>query len=377
MKRVLLVIPKLTSFRFFLTELAEALADSGVDVHLACDVAESSGEPHVLVHPVGFPRGMNLPAHLRAARQLDGIVRRVQPDIVHAHFSAAIFTTALARGRDWPRTIGTFQGLNYTLNTGTAARLARLAETWAAQRLDEVWVLTDDDLTALRRDAPRANAHRQNGFGFGCVLERFHPDCVPPEERRKLRTSFGFGQDDCVFVFVGRRVWFKGYPLVGRAFLAVAGQAPAARLMLVGDADLLHPSGLSADEEATLLAHPQVADAGFQADVPPYLAVSDAMVFPSAREGVPVSVMEATAMGLPVITLDSRGCREVVRNEVNGLIAGAATVEAVADAMLRLARDTQLRQALGRQAFAMRAQFDRSVYVQEQIAIYRQLIIRA
>lgn len=378
MQRVLLVIPKFTSFQFFLTEVAAALTDSGVEVHLACDAGDGllGHQRGVRVHQVAFPRGMDLLAHWRAAGQLNRIVQRVQPDIVHAHFSAAIFTTALARRRRWPFTLGTFHGLNYVLNTSRTARLARLAETWSATRLDAAWVLTDDDLAALERDAPRANVQRQSGYGIGCVLERFDPARVSPEERRALRARLGLNESDYVFVFVGRRVWFKGFPLVAKAFLSIANSLPAAKLLLVGAADPIHPSGLSSQEEATLLGHPQVVDAGFQPDLPPYLAVASAMVFPSSREGVPVSVMEAVAMGLPVITLDSRGCREVVRHGVNGLIAESPTAEAVAAAMMRLAQDAELGVRLGSQAFAMRDHFDRHLYVQWQLAIYREVLAR-
>jgi len=123
-----------------------------------------------------------------------------------------------------------------------------------------------------------------------------------------------------VFVFVGRFAQFKGFDLAVRAFLRVAAEDARLRLLLVGAPDPLHPTGLSADEERARKDCRQILDVGHQTDVRPYLLAADAMVFPSQREGFAVCLMEALAMGVPVITRDARGCREVVRDETDGLV---------------------------------------------------------
>src|SRR5438477_7057284 len=100
--RVLLIMPSIASYDAFLASLGAAMCGDGDEVHLACSVANfakpgaevsepvatRSGGP--TIHPINFARGMNPIAHLRAARRLDALVERLRPDVVHAHFDAAI-----------------------------------------------------------------------------------------------------------------------------------------------------------------------------------------------------------------------------------------------------------------------------------------------
>jgi glycosyltransferase involved in cell wall biosynthesis len=110
-----------------------------------------------------------------------------------------------------------------------------------------------------------------------------------------------------------------------------------ARLLLIGARDRLHPTGLSAEKERALKASPQVIDIGFRTDVERCLPAADVLLFPSRREGTPVCAMEALALGVPVITCDARGCCEVVRDGVDGLVlrdGRLATLRAAMQAVL-------------------------------------------
>ncbi len=254
--RLLLVIPSLASYDF-LHELCRDLVADGTEVHLACSPqlhwakVQSPEEDGVRRHAIKFARGMNPVHHLRAARELDRLVAAIRPDLVHVHFSAAIFTAALARQRAWPKTIGTFHGVAFLAMRGWKAALLRVMETWSAQALDSLWVLTDDDRENLRAAAPRAVVHRLPGFGLGCDLARF----LPPNdaEREALRSQFGIASGQVVFIFVGRFVAFKGFAIAARAFLRLATTHPAVRLLLVGARDGLHPTGQTAGEEEQVL----------------------------------------------------------------------------------------------------------------------------
>ena len=377
--RLLFVVPNVVSYRVFLAELSAALHAGGHEVHVACStdaLFKLEGEPDTAatLHPLTFPRGMNPPGHLRAARQLEALVARLQPDLIHAHFSAALFTTAVAHRARWPVTLGTFHGMSFPLVPGVKGRILRTAESWTATRFDRVWVLTGDDRDALRSAAPSARVEVHRSCGIGCALERFHPDRVPAAERAALRAELGLAPEHCVFVFVGRFVDFKGFGLTVRAFLRLAATHPRLRLLLVGSTDPIHPTGLTPVEEDARGKSAQIVDAKHRSDVWRYLAISDAMVFPSQREGMPVCSMEALAMGVPVITSDTRGCREVVRDGIDGCVLRESTVEAMTAAMSRLANDPGLRRKMSAAALAGRERFSRAAYIREQIEIYeRQL----
>jgi glycosyltransferase involved in cell wall biosynthesis len=317
---------------------------------------------------------MNPISHLRSALLLNQLVSAIKPDIVHAHFSAAIFTTALARRRHWPTTIGTFQGLSFPLVHGKRALLLKWAESLAASQLDENWVLSDDDLVILRAAAPRAKITKQAALGFGCNLDRFDAAKYSETAHQTLLRTLGLTPEQHVFIFVGRYVYYKGFDLVVRAFLKFVQDQPEARLLLVGARDPLHATGLSADEERRLKEAPQILDLGWQSEVEKYLAISHIMLFPSEREGMPVSVMESLAMGVPVITRDSRGCRDVVRDRVDGIVLSECTVEKLISAMSSLVFNSPLREQLASHALAGRSRCDRQHYIAEQTQIYERIL---
>lgn len=376
--RLLLVIPSIVSYDF-LRELCRDLTADGTEVHLACAPDAIWGKTQVVErdgvqrHTIKFARGMNPLHHLRAARELNRLVEALQPDLVQVHFSAAIFTTALARTRRWPATIGTFHGVCFSAMRGWKAALLRVMETWAAQRLDAVWVLTDDDRENLQAAAPRAVVRRLPGLGLGCDLEQF----APPNtlEREALRTKFGLGPEQVAFVFVGRFVDFKGFAITTGAFLRLAATNANVRLLLAGARDGLHPTGLTVQEEEQLKNCPQIVDLGFRTDVRNCLAAADVMVFPSRREGMSVCLMEALATGLPAITADSRGCREIVRDGIDGRVIREPTVENFVAAMKAAADDGAQRRRWSEGAIADRARFDRRGFVAEQKRIYQDCVV--
>ena len=376
--RLLLVIPKLVSYRSFLRELCLSLVADGAEIHIACSreklwgVDAPPGEDGIHMHGIEFPRGMNPASHLRAARELNRLVEALQPEVIHAHFSAAIFTTALARTARWPATFATFHGVSFLAMTDWKAILLRAAETWAARRFDAAWVLTDDDGDGLRAAARGAVVRRLPGFGMGCDLERFAP--VSADAREALRAKLGLEPGQVVFAFVGRFTDFKGFGLAVRAFLRLAESNPNVRLLLIGSRDRLHPTGLSRAEEEVLAKSPRVIDAGYRTDVESCLAAADVMVFPSRREGMPVCLMESLALGVPAITSDTRGCRDVVRDGIDGLVLRDHGIESLFPAMQRVAGDEALRQKWAVRALADRDRFSRGHFVAAQKQIYETAI---
>lgn len=335
--RLLQIVPLHDSYRVFLKDLRNTLFADGHEVHTLCrmgpgntrDYAE--GEDPGCLH-FALPRGANPAGHVFSALRLRRVIRRLRPDIINAHFSSAILTAAVARsmGRLGALWYATFQGLQFPLAEGTRGRLLRHAEAFAARRMDAVWVLTEDDAAALRNVAPKARVLLQKSPGFGCA-ERFLDTPLPSaSERARLRAETGCKPDHTVFIFIGRLVAFKGFHLAARAFFSAARENLHLRWIVIGELDPLHPSGLSEAEWKTFLNHPAISWQRTQDDVLPWLDLSDAMLFPTSREGMPVSVMEALARRVPVLTNRVRGCRELITEGVNGHFFADPTPEAIA-----------------------------------------------
>ncbi len=326
------------------------------------------------VHHIDFARGANPATHLRSALQLRNLVAEIKPQLIHCHFGATAFTGALARQPGWPGTITTVQGLTFPQSRGLRKFLFMACEYWSQRRMDGTWVLTQSDVDAFKRIGVRNRVFLQNSKGFGCRLDLFDRARYPEHTLRELRLQLRILPDDFVFIFVGRQVYFKGFAVLFRAFMSIAENYPQVKLLLVGERDPLHPTGLSAREERSVQESSNVISVGWVNDVSKYLALAQVNVFPSRREGMPVNLMESLAMGIPVITSDSRGCRDVVTHNHDGLLIDQPTAVSVGAAMQLLLRDTSLRLRFSENALAGRGRFDRTAWISEQITIYERLL---
>src|SRR5690606_8224798 len=123
-----------------------------------------------------------------------------------------------------------------------------------------------------------------------------------------------------------------------------------ARLWLIGDVMASERDQATVEQVRAVLpaaAAARTSLLGRRTDVPDLLRASDVFVLPSHREGLPVGLMEAMACGLPVITTDIRGAREVVGHGRAGIVVPARDPLALAEALCRLAADEALRTRLG------------------------------
>ena len=376
MAKLLLIVPTLSSYEAFLSDFAEAAVSAGHEVHVAMQLALLDGrsvEAHpsfktgVQQHRISMPRGANPFAALKAAKELRGLVSQIEPDWIQAHFSAAALVCALAKTRSWPLTSCIIQGLACTLARGKARLAAWIGERLAMARLDEMWVLTQDDFSVIEAwDSKKARL--QEAPGFGCRIDRFNVENYSAEWRSERRSELGVQPDECVLVYVGRLAAFKGFDRVVHAYQNLREKEVPVRLLILGAFDPLHASGLTSEEVQVLKQDPSVIQPGWQENVAEWLAISDICVFPSEREGMPVCLMESLSMGVPVITADSRGCRDVVQDGVDGYVLEDPSILNLADQIEGLLKSPELLSSLRRASLAGRSRFDRANYVAEQLS---------
>jgi glycosyltransferase involved in cell wall biosynthesis len=164
----------------------------------------------------------------------------------------------------------------------------------------------------------------------------FHP--VAAGDKEALRDRLGIPRGRRVATFTGRLVTTKGLPSLLRAWQVVAAKQPDALLLLVGSGGL----GIQNCEDA-LRAFVRrnglgqcVLFTGAVDNVHEYLQASDLFVFPSEREAFGISIIEAMACGLPVVTTAVEGIRDVVRAETDAVVIPPADDGALAAAILRV-----------------------------------------
>ena len=157
------------------------------------------------------------------------------------------------------------------------------------------------------------------GSSNGIDTNYFNKSNFNESDLLNLKETLKVTSNDFVYIFVGRLVTDKGINEMVEAFSTISKDNSRVKLLLVGplesDLDPLQSFTLNQIE-----TNNQIISVGFQKDVRPYLAISNALVFPSYREGFPNVVMQAGAMGLPAIVSNINGCNEIIENNFNGLI---------------------------------------------------------
>ncbi len=169
------------------------------------------------------------------------------------------------------------------------------------------------------------------------------------DEIRSKREKLNIPFRDKVFVFIGRIVKDKGINELIGAFVKLNTQLPDSTLLLVGPyEDELDP--LSPETKNLIESHTKIITTGYQEDVRIYLALSDILVFPSYREGFPNVVMQAGAMGLPVVASDINGCNEIIQDGINGMLIPVKNEKELLIKMKELTLDRELREQLAANA---------------------------
>jgi glycosyltransferase involved in cell wall biosynthesis len=147
-----------------------------------------------------------------------------------------------------------------------------------------------------------------------------------------------------------------------------------AEFLLVGDCDTENLAGIPEKEIQKIIDEPYLKWIGFQKDIFSILKEADIVVLPSYREGLPKSLIEACAVGRPIITTDTQGCRECVINDYNGYLVPVKDTEILAQKMKLLINDANKRTEMGKNSRLLADQeFSISKVIENHLAIYNSL----
>ncbi|WP_396139686.1 glycosyltransferase family 4 protein [Flavobacterium sp.] len=284
----------------------------------------------VRTFPIGMSRKITPLADFLAICKLYFFLRKEKPLLVHSHTPKAGLVAMIAsKLAGVPHRLHTVAGLPLLETKGLKRKLLDFVEKLTYACATNVY----PNSFGLQEIIVQNNfCHSSklkvlgNGSSNGIDIEYFNPSLYKDSQILALRQQLHIGLSDFVFIFVGRLVSDKGINEMVAAFERHQTQHPLSKLLLVGDyeADLdpILPNTLQA-----IQTNDAIITTGFQADVRPYLALSNALVFPSYREGFPNVVMQAGAMGLPCIVTDINGCNEIIKEGVNGVIVSVKNTD--------------------------------------------------
>lgn len=307
--------------------------------------------------------------------KLVSFLKKERPLIIHSHTPKAGIIAMLASTiTNIPIRLHTVGGLPLMEATGTKKKLLEFIEKLTYSLSTFVFTnsyglynqIIDNDYISKSKIKVIGN-----GSSNGVDIDYFSPSQVSQDEQIKLKSELGFSESDFTFVFVGRIVTDKGINELVSAFDNISRQNKNIKLILVGDQEYeLDP--LSKNTLELLLINKRIISVGFQRDIRPYLAVSNVLVFPSYREGFPNVMMQAGAMGLPMIATDINGCNEIISQGKNGILIPKKDISAVENAMLTMLNDENLYEQLRSNARNMIiTRFERKILCESILDEYR------
>jgi glycosyltransferase involved in cell wall biosynthesis len=219
-----------------------------------------------------------------------------------------------------------------------------------------------------------ASLERMYGIGSCRVVWNCIPIDLyasPQTTRAAWRAKLGFPEEDILFVCVARFAPQKNHALLINAFAKGPASDPRAHLVLAGEGVLRAELQVRVNQ---LGLTSRVHFLGLRTDIPDVLGASDVFVLSSAYEGNPLSVIEAMAAGLPVVSTSVGGVPELLENGKEGFIVQPGNAEQLSDAMMTLLKDGHLRGAMGAAA-ATRAKekFDVSAMIRAYEELYNEI----
>lgn len=267
------------------------------------------------------------------------IIQREQPDLIHNHtVKPVIYGSLAARLTNVSRVVNTITGRGYLfIDNKISTRFLRLL----VKMLYKYVVDNPSQITIYEHAADREYFHKQELLvstrsyiipGTGVDLNRFsespEPDGTP------------------VILYPGRILWDKGIDTLIRAS-QILKQKASVRVVLVGKPDPGNPSSIPERQVEDWVNQGIIEWWGWKEEMNEVYANCHVVVFPSLGEGMPTVLLEAAACGRPIVTTDIPGCRDAILPGRSGLLVQPQDHQALAEALITLVNDKNMRQRMG------------------------------
>lgn len=349
--------------------LARAAAARGYNVHVITQLGsarEQIERENFTIHAVKVRRASVNPFRevglfLTIAR----VLFILQPDLIHnVSLKPVLYSSLAAKLVCRGKIVNALTGLGFIYSSSsTRARLLRpvtqvlLRLALSGQRVTTIFQ-NEDDLTMLVNGGVVRRSRSVLIKGSGVNIDEFKPQTLV---RRVV-----------VVALPARLLREKGvYEFVAAATLLKAKDVKA-RFVLIGDRDPSNRGSVTTLEMDKWRQESVVELWGWKRDMAATLSEVDVVVLPSYRgEGVPKALLEAAACGLPLVTTETPGCRDVVQNGNNGFLVPMRSVAPLADAIEKLVRGDSLRLQMGEQGRRrIVEEFSESIVIDQTLRVY-------
>lgn len=355
---------------FFLSHrlpLALAMKEAGHDVFILTKdtgkrgAIEAQGLKFI---NVDFERsGSNPVKELLLIKTLRALYKKHRPDIIHhVTIKPAIYGSIAAKVLKKVRIINAISGLGYNFiegRDGYVQKVVRRLMKFAYSKNVNFIFQNPDDLNLYQSLGFLTKDNYKLIKGAG-VDQNEYP-YTEPVKKEKLE-----------IVITARMLVDKGIrELIKASELLFEKWQGKIKFLLVGDLDPFNLAGMKEEEIQTAVKPGYLEWMGYSSDIKSVLKSSDIVCLPSYREGLPKSLIEAMAIGRPIVTTHAPGCKECVDEGVNGFMVPVKATTELAEALEKLISDEQLRLKMGKASRTkMMAEMSLQKVVQETVSFY-------
>jgi glycosyltransferase involved in cell wall biosynthesis len=346
--RFLLIAGFPDSLLHFRGALISALQSKGLQVHVAAPDLQDDSELRIrlqnlgiVVHSIPLQRtGMNPLADFKLLIHLWRLIRKVHPDYVLGYtIKPVIYGLIAAWLARAPRRFALITGLGYTFQgdgqRGLLRSLVQKLYGLALRCAHKVFFQNpDDEALFLSESILRSELSSIVLNGSGVDIAEYNLAPIP---------------ENTCFLLIARLLGDKGVREYAEAARSLRTEYRNVTFALVGWIDE-NPGAIRQAELDNWTKDGVIEFLGRLSDVRPAIANASVYVLPSYREGTPRTVLEAMAMGRPIITTDAPGCRETVVNGDNGFLVPVKSVESLIEAMRRFIDDPKLAVSMGQRS---------------------------
>lgn len=317
MDKILFVATIDQHIRHFHYPFLEWFKNNGYEVHVASD-----GEEELLhvdkKHNIPFERSPFKTNNIKAYKQLKKLIEANDYKLVHCHTpmggALARLASISARKRGL-KVLYTAHGFHFYKGASWKNWLIYYPVEKLLSRFTDVLITINEEDYKLA-NKKKFKAHKvELVHGVGIDLKKFRPQT--DQVKVDLRKKHGYRDKDFILIYVGELSYRKHQDTLIRMVEALKEDIPNLKLLLVGKGDCYNEyssliNSLGLNNFVHLL--------GYRRDVPEMMLLSDIAVSSSRQEGLPVNVMEAMAVGLPLVVSDCRGNRDLIEDGVNGFL---------------------------------------------------------
>lgn len=314
------------------------------------------------------PTGKNPIQEIQTFLELRNIYKRIKPDVIHhVTMKVSLLGCLAAKSLGIRNCVNAISGFGYAFTDnrkGLFQTAIKLEMYFAFNSNYWHFILQNpDDFNVLksRNYVPESHVHLIKGSGVD--LDQF--TYKKPIRKGKL-----------IVLFPARILGDKGVMELVTAMKLVKNRiGNKAKLILAGDCNSSNPTTIHEKELKNFLEEDYIEWVGFQKNMVKMNEDADIVVLPSYREGLPKSLIEACAIGRPIVTTDVVGCRECVIENYNGHLVPAKNVDCLADAIVHLVENPSERLRMGENGrFLAEKEFSVKNVVKKHLEIYENII---